>query len=310
MFENANEYIPWEIADRNTEEQKQVREWLENNGCTIGNNCYISPIAHLCDVKMELGDDCLICAEALIRHANLKAGRNCSINPMAYLQGNITLGNDVRIAPRANIIAENHNHADVTRAITLQGNSRKGIVVEDDVWIGAGVCVVDGVRIGAHSILAAGSVVTKNVPPYTIVGGNPAKILKNRVEDAFGSRLGEFCQMVERDLDAIMEEHFQDGIFKDTTKRQYPARAWCDAIEIMGMFDRVPSQMPKEELICRLQEMQKERIDYDVLSVGYALEVLGSSVLKPYEHAGEFKGEKLKEWLEKYKWNGDVCSRK
>ena len=58
--------------------------------------------------------------------------------------------------------------------------TRGGIFVEDDVWIGVGSTVLDGVRIGEGAIVAAGSVVTKDVPPYAVVGGSPAKIIKNR----------------------------------------------------------------------------------------------------------------------------------
>ena len=192
--------MPWVIPNRDTEEQRAVRAQLEAEGCRIGDNCYISPEAHLCDAQMHLDDNCVICSDALIRHARVTAGKNCSINPMVYLQGNIIMGNDVRIAPKASIIAENHIHSDVLHPITQQGNYRRGITLEDDVWIGAGVCVVDGVRIGAHSIAGAGAVVTKDVPPYSIVGGNPARVLKNRVDTAFGEKLEQFCKHVKEQL--------------------------------------------------------------------------------------------------------------
>lgn len=64
--------------------------------------------------------------------------------------------------------------------------------------------------------------------------------------------------------------------------------------------------MSREQLICRLQKMQKDAIDYEVLSVGYALEVLGSSISFPYLSAQELTGQKLVQWLEQYQWNGDV----
>jgi galactoside O-acetyltransferase len=65
-------------------------------------------------------------------------------------------------------------------AIRLQGETRQGIVVEDNCWVGAGSIFLDGVRVGTGSVVAAGSVVTKDVPPYAIVAGSPARVIKIR----------------------------------------------------------------------------------------------------------------------------------
>ena len=64
----------------------------------------------------------------------------------------------------------------------MQGEIRKGVTIEDGVWLGTRVIILDGVTVGKNSIVAAGSIVNKDVPPYTIVGGIPAKIIKNRKE--------------------------------------------------------------------------------------------------------------------------------
>jgi acetyltransferase-like isoleucine patch superfamily enzyme len=72
----------------------------------------------------------------------------------------------------------NHNYSDITRRIDEQSVSTSEIHIESDVWIGSNSIVVAGVRIGTHSVVAGGSVVTKDVPPYSVVAGNPAKILK------------------------------------------------------------------------------------------------------------------------------------
>ena len=72
----------------------------------------------------------------------------------------------------------NHDYESIDEPIHNQGVSTKPIIVEDESWIGANVVVVPGVTIGKHSIVAAGSVVTKRVPPYSVVGGNPARLLK------------------------------------------------------------------------------------------------------------------------------------
>ena len=92
--------------------------------------------------------------------------------------GPVTIGNDIMFAQNIVLSGLNHGYEDIDIPPTKQKTTMAEIVVEDEVWIGANAVVVAGVRIGKHSVIAAGSVVTKNVPPYSIVGGNPAKLLK------------------------------------------------------------------------------------------------------------------------------------
>ncbi|WP_370793821.1 acyltransferase [Bacteroides stercorirosoris] len=94
------------------------------------------------------------------------------------LVGPVTLGNYVTIGSGAQITGLTHNYLDVTRPIAKQGVTPNRTIVEDDVWIGGNSCINQGITIGTHSIIASGSVVTKNVPPYSVVGGNPARILR------------------------------------------------------------------------------------------------------------------------------------
>jgi len=92
--------------------------------------------------------------------------------------GPVKVGNDVRLAQNVVLSGLNHNYDKIDSPINVQGVSTKPIVIEDESWIGANVVVVPGVTIGKHSIVAAGSVVTKNVPEYSVAAGNPARILK------------------------------------------------------------------------------------------------------------------------------------
>ncbi|WP_431156704.1 acyltransferase [Winogradskyella poriferorum] len=92
--------------------------------------------------------------------------------------GPVNIGNDVRLAQGVVISGLNHNYKDIYRPIHAQGFTTKPIIIEDESWIGANVVIVPGVTIGKHSIVAAGSVVTKDIPKYTLVAGNPAKVLK------------------------------------------------------------------------------------------------------------------------------------
>lgn len=94
--------------------------------------------------------------------------------------GRIVIGNFVRIAPFVQMIAGNHNFADLDRPIAKQGLSLAPIVIEDDVWVAGRVIITAGVHVGRGSILAAGAVVTKAVAPLSIMGGVPARLIRTR----------------------------------------------------------------------------------------------------------------------------------
>jgi acetyltransferase-like isoleucine patch superfamily enzyme len=114
---------------------------------------------------------------------SIQVGERCSINPYTVIYGHgegVRIGNDVLIAGHCLIIPANHVFTRTDIPINRQGTSSKGITIDDDVWIGAGCRILDGVHIGKGAIIAAGSVVNKSVEPFTIVGGVPAKKLKDR----------------------------------------------------------------------------------------------------------------------------------
>lgn len=112
----------------------------------------------------------------------ISIGNKTSINPysIVYGQGGVIIGNNVMIAAHTIIVSSNHVFANLNEPMCNQGLTTKGIVIKDDVWIGAAVKILDGVTVGTGSIIAAGSVVTADVPEYTIVAGVPAKIIKAR----------------------------------------------------------------------------------------------------------------------------------
>jgi acetyltransferase-like isoleucine patch superfamily enzyme len=94
--------------------------------------------------------------------------------------GNITIGRDTMIASHTGIYANNHGFADLNVPIALQEVSAKGIEIGEDCWIGSGVRILDGVSIGRGSVIGAGAVVTKDIPPYSIAVGVPAKVIARR----------------------------------------------------------------------------------------------------------------------------------
>jgi len=85
------------------------------------------------------------------------------------------------IAERVMIIGGNHEFSRLDIPMDMQGEGKQGkIVIEDDVWIGAGSIILTGITIGEGSIIGAGSIVTKSIQPYSIVAGNPAKVIRMR----------------------------------------------------------------------------------------------------------------------------------
>lgn len=92
--------------------------------------------------------------------------------------GPVCIGNHVNLAQGITVTALNHNFADSNRKIDEQGISTKPVVIGDDVWIGANAVILPGVTIGRHVVVAAGAVVTKDVPDYSLVAGVPAKEIK------------------------------------------------------------------------------------------------------------------------------------
>lgn len=92
----------------------------------------------------------------------------------------IIIGNDVMIASYVSILAVNHNFEDKSKSVRQQGLIAKKIIIKDDVWIGTKATILAGVTIGKGAVIGAGAVVTKDVPPYAVVGGVPAKIIKMR----------------------------------------------------------------------------------------------------------------------------------
>lgn len=109
---------------------------------------------------------------------DITIGDNTRIGIGSTLIAPLKIGNDVHLAQNIVISGLNHNFDDTTRTIHSQGVSKAQITIDDDVWIGANAVITSGVHIGIHSVVAAGSVVTHDVPDFTVVAGIPARIIK------------------------------------------------------------------------------------------------------------------------------------
>lgn len=112
---------------------------------------------------------------------NLKIGKHVRINENVFLQGEIEIGDFVMIAPNTSIYTKSHNHSNKEIPMVKSGiTSTQKVIIEDNVWIGRNVTILPGIKIAEGSIVGANSVVTKNIEPFTIVGGVPAKLIRKR----------------------------------------------------------------------------------------------------------------------------------
>jgi acetyltransferase-like isoleucine patch superfamily enzyme len=156
----------------------------------LGRGAYLDQgvYLHACPQGISIGDNTFVMHGAVLHvynfrdlpHAFIRIGRDSLIGELNVLrgQGGITIGDRVFTAPLVQLLAVNHVYHDPGRPMVEQGITAQGITVEDDVWIGAGAIITDGVTIGRGAVVAAGAVVTADVPPHTVAGGIPARVLK------------------------------------------------------------------------------------------------------------------------------------
>jgi len=144
---------------------------LSKYGIIIGDNVSIlkGTIIECTGVIRSLG-------EGLIIGNNVGIAQNCFIQ----VRGQVKIGNNVIFGPNVSLFSENHNFDNPELPVSVQGEKRIGVTIEDGAWIGTRAVILDGVTVSKNSIVAAGSVVSKNVPPYSIVAGVPAKVIKSR----------------------------------------------------------------------------------------------------------------------------------
>ena len=114
---------------------------------------------------------------------SVELGNNSGLGINCRISGKTLIGDNVMMGPNVCIFTANHLFDRIDIPMNMQGISKeRPVVIEDDVWIGANTTILPGVKISKGAIIGAGAVVTKNVPEYAIVGGNPAKVLKYRIE--------------------------------------------------------------------------------------------------------------------------------
>lgn len=189
-----------------------IRQWVEFDGASrikIGDQVSLRRYVRLRNLtsskyEIRLGDRVSLDYGVEIKahgKGHIDIGYHTYIGPYSCLSGsNLKIGKNCLIASHAGIYANNHNFDDPASLIRKQGNSYKGIVIEDNCWLGSGVRVLDGITIGQGSVIGAGAVVTKNIPPYSIAVGVPAKVVGHR-DPSFA-----LAPQVEVEADAIDQQ--------------------------------------------------------------------------------------------------------
>lgn len=142
----------------------------------IGEDTLIGPGVSL-SAGMVPGQEC-------ITSPVVKIGDRCLIGKGSGIVGHfsITIGNDVWTGHHVYITDQNHGYEDVSQPISRQSQPERPVVIGDQSWLGYGTVVLPGVTIGKHVVIGANSVVTKDVPDYSVAVGAPAKVIKTYVE--------------------------------------------------------------------------------------------------------------------------------
>jgi acetyltransferase-like isoleucine patch superfamily enzyme len=158
------------------------------NGVYLDQNSYL----HASPAGIEIGENTIIMYGAILHvynfrdlpEAKITIGRDSLIGEYSVIrgQGGVQIGDRVYTSPQTQIIAVNHIFDDPDQPFIDQGITAQGILIEDDVWLGSGAIVTDGVRIGQGAVVAAGAVVTQDVSPHTVVGGIPARPIRDLQE--------------------------------------------------------------------------------------------------------------------------------
>ena len=178
---------------------KRLVDWLIMNQVQTRPRWYVRMLAPLyqhrgrhsvihCSVRMDtppyrkfsLGQYSVIESFSCINNAvgDVIIGDHTRIGLHNTIIGPVTIGSHVNLAQGITVTALNHNFADTEKRIDEQGVSTTPVTIGDDIWIGANAVILPGVTIGDHSVVAAGAVVTKDVPPHSLVAGVPAQIIK------------------------------------------------------------------------------------------------------------------------------------
>jgi acetyltransferase-like isoleucine patch superfamily enzyme len=315
-----NAWLFWREAseERRTAQLDRQAALAELSGGSIGARVFISELAMVHPTGLRMGDDSYIAAHAYVTGV-FHAGDDCSVNAYAVVRGTVTMGDGVRVGAHTSILGFNHA-MEPDRPVHRQPLTERGITIGDDVWIGSNVVIVDGVTVGSHAVIGAGSVVTRDVPAWAVVAGNPARLIRDRRHASRSAgaahALAGLAARAREQAAAIIERSWEPdaptvggtpvGRYVNAPGEPATLRAHADAVELSYLLsDAPPEQLPKTEHVRRLRRNQDPvtgltppldasgahgpppagfedgTAHYHVLSLGYALDLLGSRFEHP-----------------------------
>lgn len=303
------------------------RELAARGDVHLDDEVFVSRRAIVYADRLRLGARCYLAAHTTL-WGDVEFGPDCTLNPYSEVRGTVRIGAGTRIGAHTSILGFNHGMSP-DRPVHRQPLTFEGITIGDDVWIGSHVVVLDGVRVGSHSVLGAGAVVTRDVPPWSVVAGNPARRIRDRRTAGgidVGDRLERFGRTVRVELSTVIATGWDAaaGSFVDHPGAMPTVRAWCDAVELADLAGG-PAALPVDpDLIgttlrdrqdpdtglipewdsddARLSSDGHAAPNYHVLSAGYALDLLGAHWRYPIVAVARLSPGELRDALDRLPW--------
>ncbi len=379
---DRHQHSPWDFWATASDDARTAQRELQDElraghpSWRFGEACFVADSSAVDADELDLGDRSYIAAGAYLT-GTVRIGADCSINPYTVVRGDVILGDGVRMGAHSSVLGFNHSMLPGT-PVFRQPLTSRGVRIGDDVWIGSHVVVLDGVTVGDHAVLAAGAVVVKDVPSGAIVGGNPARLLRWRVEPGDLARqsepsepgepggpggpsepsepseldgparceqarseqargeqarggiargLADFAAAARHDAPALLARARDGatGLFADRPGAPVTVRAQGDAVEIADLLlSSPPPGTDPAALIGLLQGWQDAATGavpargaaattdwrdgdtaYHVLSIGYALDLLGAGFRHPLGLIRDATAESIVARLESLPWNTD-----
>ncbi len=330
----AAEFAAWGFwglaSDEQAADQRRRLAELRERGFAIGADAAVSRLAAVHPTSLVLGDRSSIAAHAHVT-GDVVIGDDCTVNVGVAVRGPVTTGRAVRIGAHSSLIGFDHGFDDPDVETFRQPLSSAGVTVGDDVWIGAHVVVLDGVHIGSHAVVGAGSVVTRDVPEWAVVVGNPARVVRSRRSPrprTTRETLDAHGDAARAQVAGILDTAWVDDAYRDSAGAAPTIRAHTDAVELADLLTGAPPpQLSRAEHLDRLRALQDARTGlvpepavaadritplfddgaaYHVLDVGYALDLLSSSFPHPVHAVTDLPAGTLVEVLDALPWTAEA----